>query len=319
MRAHVLAAAALAALTACDTSQDVLRFNVDRDFYEAPSLGTLERAFRREAPFYIDMPDASVLSDEARARLDLQAAWMADHPSTRFYVVAVTRPTKGDVVSEDPAHARARTVEAYLAAAGIDPARLRVRVVPAGIGHAPYDPFLRVTTMLEEAPATQGEVMAAVARDAVPAAGNSETFGTQGAGDVGDPVGANGGPSVPVGGTDGPAAGRPSAPTAGGTPGTAPSAAPSTASGTTSQGPVGGGSTAQGPETGGSSGPGAAPSQPSGPTSAGPSDPGATNPGPGNSGKNAAKRDANSGRGNGDEAGDPGNSGGRNQGGDEIG
>jgi hypothetical protein len=41
--------------------------------------------------------------------------------------------------------------------------------------------------------------------------------------------------------------------------------------------------------------------------------------GPGNSGKNAAKRDANAGRGNGDETSDPGNSGAHNQGGDEIG
>jgi hypothetical protein len=308
MRAHVLAAAALAALTACDTSQDVLRFNVDQDFYEAPSLGTLERAFRREAPFYVDLAEATVLSDAARARLDLQAAWMAEHPSTRFYVVAVGQPQDGGVAGDDPAHSRARTVEAYLAAAGIDPARLRVRVVPKGFGHAPYDPFLRVTTMLEEAPATQGEVMAALARDAIPGAGDSEIFGMQGAGDVGDPVGANGGPSVPVGGTDGPAAGTPATPSAGGT---------------TSQGPVGGGSTSQGPVAGGHSDPGGAPSQPSDPASSpdtsGPVASGPVTSGPGNSGKNAAKRDANAGRGNGDETGDPGNSGGRNKGGDEIG
>ena len=45
MRAHVIAAAALVALTACNQSPDaVLRFNVDQDFYEAPALGTFERA-----------------------------------------------------------------------------------------------------------------------------------------------------------------------------------------------------------------------------------------------------------------------------------
>jgi hypothetical protein len=55
-----------------------------------------------------------------------------------------------------------------------------------------------------------------------------------------------------------------------------------------------------------------------GPVSDGPSTPGGETAGPSGPGKNAAKRDANSGRGNGDEAGDPGNSGGRNHGGDEA-
>jgi hypothetical protein len=313
MRAHVFAAAALVALTACNQSPDaVLRFNVDQDFYEAPALGTLERAFRREAPFYVDMADPTTLSDEAQARLALQAAWMADHPSTRFLVVAIGRAEAGRVPKDDPAHDRAQSVADYLAATGIEPDRLRVRVVPAGFGDTPFDPFLRVTTMIEEGWTTRRAVMAALSMEVVPA-GTQTNEGVQGAGDVGDPVGANGGPSVPVGGTDGPAAGSgPSTTPANDT--------PRTGSGTTSQGPVSGGTTSDGPVSGGpaSGGPStpdtSQPSTPGGGTAA----PGTNSPAPSGPEKNAAKRAANSGRGNGDEAGDPGNSGGRNQGGDEM-
>jgi hypothetical protein len=282
MRASLLMAVALTALAACDMPQDAAsRFNPNPDYYEAAGLGEIGRKFRREAPFFVDLDAGAQLSPMAMERLDAQADWMADYPATRFLVVAMGQGDGGSVAETDPAHERADSVVAYLLAQGISPDRVRARVIPVGPVEVDFDPLQRVTTFVEEQQhSSVAMIMAAFGGDDLQR--GDDVAPGQDAGDVGVPVGASGGPSVPDGGTDGPAAADQT---------DAPSG-----SGTTSQGPVSGGPTSDGPVA---SDP--APSAPSGP-----------------GGKNAAKREANSGRGNGDEAGDPGNSGGRNQGGDEA-
>ncbi|MGI1663404.1 hypothetical protein ACRDNQ_14275 [Palleronia sp. KMU-117] len=289
MRASLLIAVALTALAACDMPQDAAsRFHPDQDYYEAAGLSQIGRKFRRETPFFVDLDADAQLSSDAMARLDVQAGWMDDFPATRFLVVAMGQGDGGAVPATDPAHGRAESVVAYLLAQGISADRIRARVIPVGPVEVEFDPLQRVTTLVDDQPRSPIAMILAALNGNDLQQGEVVAPG-QDAGDVGFPVGVSGGPSVPDGGTDGPAAAE-----------TDPQP---TGAGTTSQGPVTGGPIPGGPTTG-------VPA-PGAPVA---SDPAPTAPG----GKNAAKREANSGRGNGDEAGDPGNSGGRNQGGDEV-
>lgn len=280
MRASLLMAVALTAVVACDMPNEAaFRFDLSQDYYETGGLGEIGRKFRREAPFFVDLADESALSPDARARLEAQAAWVADYPSMRLLVVSMGPAEGGMVPASDPSHRRADTVVRYLIAQGVAPDMIRARVLPVGPIGNDFDPLQRVTTFVEEGMNTTSSGLPAAVggldtqRDKIFVPG-------QDASNVGVPIGGSGNPPVPGAGVDGPVA-------------EAPVAEP-TASGSTSDGPASGGPTPDAPVA-------------SGPA---PSEPG---------GKNAAKREANSGRGNGDEDGDPGNSGGRNQGGDEVG
>lgn len=283
MRATILMAVGLTALAACDMPQEAaFRLSPGSDYYEAVGLGEIGRKFRREAPFYVDLSEAGALDAEARDRLSGQAAWMETHPSLRFLVVAMARTDGGAVSPDDPAHARAAAVAAHLEDLGIATDRLRTRVVPIGVGTVDFDPLQRVTTLVEDGMRSERPaVLAALARDG--SEGASAREAVPGASEPGRP-GRSAGPAedTPHRGTTGDpgSAGRDPEPDQG--PGDGPSSEPGT--GTADPGPA-------------SSAP--SPSQPEGR-------------------KNDAKRDANSGRGNGDEAGDPGKSGGRNRGGDEV-
>lgn len=93
------------------------------------ALTELSLRFRAETPNVVLFDfDADVLDDEARTRLDEQAAWIIAHPQARFRIAGHTDKVGGQSYNEELAMRRAVTVLGYLVSRGIDASRLEAMV-----------------------------------------------------------------------------------------------------------------------------------------------------------------------------------------------
>ncbi|NNL18253.1 MAG: OmpA family protein [Boseongicola sp.] len=267
-----------AALTGCGSPSEISRSATVLQLPQAESLSVVARQFQSDVPYTVYFGfDEDFLDAEAKARLDDQAVWIIENENVKFRVYGHADRVGSTEYNVDLGLRRATTAVAYLVGKGISEDRLEAMV-----------------SLGEDAPAIETENRERANRRVV-----TEVFGfvaplPTGVArkgitsiSVGDPVVPT---STPVP-TDDP---TPSDPTP-----TAPAPADSTPTGPTPSDPTPSDPTPSDPT-------------PSDPT---PSDPAPSDPTPSDDGKKG--KNPNSGRGNGDEAGDPGNSGGRNNGGDE--
>jgi outer membrane protein OmpA-like peptidoglycan-associated protein len=268
-----------AALTGCGSPSEITRSASVLQVPQAESLSVVARQFQNDAPHTIYFGfDEDTLDAEAMARLDAQAAWIIDNANVKFRVYGHADRVGSAEYNIDLGLRRATTAVAYLVAKGISQDRLEAMV-----------------SLGEDAPAIETEnreranrrVVTEVFGFVTPVPTNVARNGITTV-SIGDPVPT--GTPVPTGGPD--------------------SNDPTPTTGPAPTGPTPTGPTPTGPT-------------PSGPTDPEPSDPTSSDPTPSDpspKGKASSKKgkNPNSGRGNGDEAGDPGNSGGHNNGGDEV-
>ncbi len=246
-----------------------------------PALTALSAAFRRDVAYVINFDfNSSDLDAEAKARLDAQADWILAHPNVRFSVTGHTDRVGNVAYNEALGLRRAQAAVDYLVLQGIDAFRL-----VAMISEGEADPVIDTDDRERANRRVETDVLELIRPEPEERlAGLDDATGTI------ERVSAGGAAGDPDGGSDEGASGG----------------------GSSEGGSSGGGSSDGGSSDGGSSG---------GSSGGGSSDDGASKGG-GKGGGTGGGSKANSGRGNGDEGSgeqrDPGKSGGKNRGGDEL-